>query len=231
MTKNLFQSSVTFKLCEFNDNEFVDVETITLRSMTIAGYNFLNSYIRQTYLTTQKDAIKNWDKKDQEEYLQLAMRHIFRLGIGTKEGNDILFDTEEGNLYYTWVYVRDHVRDGKKIFGTIEEWEKAFRSSALAYYENIRRFNISVVDLAMLTAKEVSTELPLEIDTSGMEFLISSLLAAGVSKDDVNNLTVEEAFKVLDIKYPSLDKKEPLLVTDDPEEFKQALAEQLTQMQ
>jgi len=129
--------------------------------------------------------------------------------------------------------VRDHVKDGKKIYGTLAEWEKALRSSAVAYNENMKRFNTAIIDLALLTSKEVGidTETPQEIELDWMDHLIAALIAAGVSIDDVKSMTVEQALKVIEKKYPKLDeqKPEPVLATNDPEEFKNFLAEKLSE--
>jgi len=232
MTRNIFQSSVSFTLCELQEDILVDIETITLRSLTIDAHNYLNSYIRQTYLTAQKDAIKEWDRQEQENYLNLAMRHIFRLGLDTKEGNDILFNNEEGILHYSWVFVRHHVKDGEKIYWSVAEWEKTLRSSPAAYHENMRRFNSAIIDIAQLTARETGREeeLPLEDDTEYIDQLIATLLASGISMDDAKNMTIGQAIKVLEAKTPAVDK-EPVFETNDPAEFKQALAARLSEQQ
>jgi len=113
MATNLFTTSVRMTLAvesdsENADGEIADGETLILRNLTIEGIALLNSFIRQHYLDVQRDAIKDWTKREQENFLKMAMSNIVLLSVGTKQGNDILFQTDEGCVYYTWVFVKEH---------------------------------------------------------------------------------------------------------------------------
>ena len=184
---------------------------------------YLNSYIRQHYLTAQKDAVKNWSPKERDEFLKLAMSHIVRLSIDTKDGRDILFNTLDGMLHYTWVFVKHR-------FPTVEEWDAVLRSNMLVYSEIMSRFNTAMVNLALLTSKETTDEeIPDEANTEIIDQMLAALASIGIPLDEGRKLTLEQADEILKIKYPSAEGSGGTTVatTNNPEELKKILADSL----
>jgi hypothetical protein len=204
-----------------SENNLIDTEEVTIQNITIEGINYLNSYIRQAYLTAQRDATKFWTKAERDEFMKLAMQIVPTLSVGTKRGNDILFNTLDGLLHYTWVFVKHR-------FATVNEWNTVFRSDVRVYQEILNRFNEACVQLALLTGEEVGKELPeVNANPEGMDNLIIAVIAAGVSPEDAKKLTPEQANAIVKTKFPELDTKDPIFQTDDPEEFKAMLAKKL----
>ena len=201
------------------DGEIVDGDTLTLQNLTIEGISLLNSFIRQHYIAVQRDAIKDWTKAEQENYIKIAQSNIVLLSVGTKQGNDILFRTDEGCVFYTWVFVKEY-------YPVLAEWEKIFRPSMRVYHENMRRFNEAMAELAILTSKEIGQELPEKSDNpKWVDNLIKKLMAVGMSLDEVKKLTLEQADEIYKLHYQ--ESPEPLGVTNDPNELKAMIAEKL----
>jgi len=226
MRTNLFTSSVTFKLCGLDvDGHLADTEDIRIQNITIEGMTYLNSYIRQHYLTAQKDAVKDWPPKERDAFLKLAMSHIVRLSIDTKDGRDILFNTLDGMLHYTWVFVKHR-------FPTLEEWDAVLRSNMLVYSEIMSRFNTAMFDLALLTSKEFSDdEIPDEQNTEGIDQMLAALTSIGIPQKDARKLTLEQADAILRM-HPNFAQQEngngqTVAMTNNPEEFKEILKQTL----
>jgi len=220
MGTNLFTTSVTFKLCGLDaDGNLVDTEDISIQKLTIEGLTYLNSIIKQVYLTAQKEATKDWSPGDRKEFMKLAMSHLVSLSIGTKEGNTILFDTPDGILHYTWVFVKHR-------FPNVAEWDKVLRSNMQVCQEIMSRFNQAVLDLAILTSQDLETELPETSNTEGIDATIADLIAVGLSKEEAMKLTLEQANTILKIKFPALENT-PVAETNNPEEFKEILKQTL----
>ena len=220
MRTNLFTTSATFKLCGLDaDGNLVDTEDITIQNLPISELTYLNSIIKQVYLTAQKEATKNWTSRDRKEFMELAMSHLVGLSVGTKEGNRILFETEDGILHYTWVFVKHR-------FPSIQEWDKILRSNLKVYGEIMSRFNQAVLDLAILTSQELEAELPETANTEAIDDRIAALITCGLSKEEAMKLTIDQADKIIEIKYPSI-KKTLAAGTNNPEEFKEMLKQTL----
>jgi hypothetical protein len=222
MRTNLFTSSVTFNLCELDsDGTLADTVEITVQNITIVGMTYLNSYVRQHYLDAQNNAVKHWSPKERQEFLKLAMANIVKLHAGTKEGNEILFNTLDGMLHYTWVYVKHR-------FPAIQEWDAVLRSNSLVYEEIMNRFNKAMCDLAVLTSEETGGEQPDNQDTEYIDDLIARLIASGISPENAMKLTIEQAYKVLGIKNGDEPAAvEPVAQTNNPEELKEILRQKL----
>ena len=201
------------------DGEIVDGDTLTLQNLTIEGISLLNSFIRQHYIAVQRDAIKDWTKAEQENYIKIAQSNIVLLSVGTKQGNDILFKSDYGFVLYTWVFVKEY-------FPVQAEWEKVLRPSMRCWNENMRRFNEAMAELAILTSKEIGQELPEKSDNpEWVDNLIKKLMAVGMSLDEVKKLTLEQADEIYKLYYQ--ESPEPLGVTNDPNELKAMIAEKL----
>ena len=216
---NLFTSSVTFKLCELDaDGNLVDTEDITIQNLTIEGITYLNSYIRQHYLTAQNEATKNWEPKERKDYLKLAMSRIVNLSIDTVDGRAILWETSEGTLHYSWVFVKHR-------FPTFKEWEN-FMQDVRVYNEITSRLHTAWIDLAMLTSQEPGGEVPEEQNTEYIGQTVAALMAKGLSKEEAMKLTLDEAWAVLNPQNESADGI-PVASTNNPEEFTRIIREKL----
>jgi hypothetical protein len=153
MKTTLFTSSVPLVLCEWDSekNSLVDTETVTIQNLTIEGLAYLNSYIRRTYLTMQKDAVKEWSKEEADNFLKIAQKQLHKFSAGTRKGNEILFNSADGMLRYTWMFVKHR-------FKTIGNWKTHLRSNGAVYQKTMERFNNAIVDLARLTAQELNEQ-------------------------------------------------------------------------
>jgi hypothetical protein len=216
MPKHIFQSSVDLVLCKQEGNELIDLPAVRIQNMTLDGITYLNSYIRRTYLTVQREAVADWSKREREDFMKMAMQHILGLAMTTVDGQKILFETPGGLLHFSWVYVKEH-------FATMEEWSEVLQSSPSAYNENIKRFNTAILDLAALTADELITpdDLPETRNTDWIDDMLAALIAKGISPDDAKSLTVEQAAKIL-----GMEKEKASF--NDPAEFKKHLTEALS---
>ena len=148
---HLFTSSVPFVLCEWDTEKesLVDTETVTIRNLAIDGLSHLDSYIRRTYLTAQKDAAVRWSKKEADTHMKYATQHLSQVKSGTQEGNEILFNSADGMLHFTWVFVKHR-------FKTIGKWKKHLWSNTDVYQKTMERFHRAIVDLALLTSEEIN---------------------------------------------------------------------------
>ena len=219
---NLFSSSVTFKLCELDaDGNLVDTEDITIQNLTIEGITYLNSYIRQHYLTAQNEATKNWEPKERKDYLKLAMSRIVNLSIDTLDGRAILWDTPEGMLHYSWVFVKHR-------FPTFKEWEN-FMQDVRVFNEMTSRLHTAWIDLAMLTSQEPGGgEMPEEQSTEYIGQTVAALIAKGLSKEEAMQLTLDEAWAVLHPQEEeSGGRRQETVSTNNPEEFTRILREKM----
>ena len=228
MPNNIFTSSVPFVLCEWDTEKesLVDTETVTIRNATIDGISYLNSTIRRMYITAQRDAVAGWSPGEADRFLKLAMQHLVLLSVGTREGNEILFSTDDGMLHYMWVFVKHR-------FPTIEAWEKCLRSNGAVYRELMSRFHEAMLNLALLTSEEAGEKMPENADTSYIDGMVARLVATGLSKEDAMALTLEEANAVIEkwgeMRYGKNEApKEPVMQTGNPEEFKEYMRQALS---
>jgi hypothetical protein len=210
----LFTAEVPFKLvylvaepkdtdiviAEFNDgNSLIEGEEITISPLSLDGLISCNNFIRKTYLTVQKEAVKDWDTNDREKFMRLAMSHIINLSMGTQEGYNILFDTVDGLCHYMWQHV-------KKRFPTYAEFEQVLMPNDVRVFgEIMKRFNSATLDLALLTQQEIhNSELPEEENNDKfIDDLVAKLMACGSFQtvEQAKQLTLEQAKKVIKESY------------------------------
>jgi hypothetical protein len=135
------------------------------------------------------------------------------------DGRRILWETPEGTLHYSWVFVKHR-------FPTFGEWERLLQDVRV-YGETISRLHTAWIDLAMLTSQETGGELPEEQNTEHIDQTVAALIAKGLPKDDAMKLTLAEAWAVLYPKEEGSLAGTPVAQTNNPEEFRRILAQEL----
>jgi Ni,Fe-hydrogenase I large subunit len=178
-----------------DDSVLVEGEELTIHPLSIDGLIACNNYIRKTYLSIQKEAVRDWSEKDRNDFMRLAMSHIVNLSLGTREGYSIIFDSVEGLCFYMWQHVKDR-------FPTYQDFLQVAMPNDVRVFEEIsRRFFDATMDLKHLCQQEsMADELPEEEQyDQNIDLLISHLLACGSfsTVEEAKKLTIEQAQEVV----------------------------------